>query len=188
MSAQCVYSSRFASTSVPKHLRIIFCPLLLFVLSCAFQVERMRNIRKQFLSNALTFRTEKFRKILTEPMRSGKIQTILSIPKRPAVAMIDRSWYHAGNSRSRWGKVVSAIHYVGRLAARCLRQLARTDLSPQTLVNSPSTSCFFARGAPWRFYRRKTRQATASSRQLRHVSEGWFWSLFTMGSWDRTEH
>lgn len=35
-------------------------------------------------------------------------------------------------------------------AARCLRHSVRMDLSPRTLVNSPSTSCFFARRYPVR--------------------------------------
>lgn len=47
--------------------------------------------------------------------------------------------------------VVSAIHYAdGRAGAVVYRHPVRTDLSPRTLVNSPSTSCFFARGYPTR--------------------------------------
>jgi len=78
-----------------------------FVLCCCsrFPVRFKRNgytYKNNFFLD-LTFRTgEKSQRIFAEPMRSGKIQIILSIPKRP-MAMIGWFWYHAENSKTRGG-------------------------------------------------------------------------------------
>lgn len=93
-------------------------------------------------------------------------------------AMIDQFRSRGGGKHETPGSFYDSLHRVR--AARCLRHPVRMDLSPRTLVNSPSTSCFFARRYPVRrvararrFYRRKMRQAAASSRQLCHdVREG----------------